>query len=344
MTCDIIFDINNVDKKDISIKNKSCFIIIDTETCNGIDKKNNAIVQLAFKFIGTDFIFNSYCKPNENIPWRTKYERYIPTITKEKVNDSPFLKNVLISFNNIINCLDDINPIFIAHNSDFDKDILELCFNNYNIKLHKLGWSNTMDKSFFDLKDKNNKSIKSLEKISKYLFKDLNIEFHNAKNDVENLYNCLLKVHKDDEKIISIVLNNFKITNSINLKNIVNVNFYFYAVILTLDPKKKDVKDKSLELLHKRIIIWTHNIKNIDQILYNGPFNDIGKYSTNVHVNITIKTHINDIEIIKDTYFKSWCLRKGYVYIKKIYNFEGWMVYSQRNHININNDLIKIKN
>lgn len=228
MTCDNIFNINKINKNDILIKNKHCFILIDTETCNGIDKENNAIVQLAFNFLGTDYIFNSYCKPNENIPWRIKYERYIPTITKEKVHNSPLLKNVLISFNNIIHCLNNVNPILIAHNSCFDKDILELCFNNYSINLYDVTWCNTMNKLFFNIKDENNKYIKSLEKIYKNLFHGSNTEFHNAKNDVEILYNCLLKVHKNDDTIISIVLSSFKITNSIYVKN----GIYIYVLLL----------------------------------------------------------------------------------------------------------------
>ena len=53
----------------------------------------------------------------------------------------------------------------------------------------------------FNIKDEKNKSIKSLEKITKYLFKDLHLDFHNAKNDVENLNNCLLKIHKNNDII-----------------------------------------------------------------------------------------------------------------------------------------------
>lgn len=34
----------------------------------------------------------------------------------------------------------------------------------------------------------------------------------------------------------------------------------------------------------------------------------------------------------KNKYFKSWCLRKGYVSIKEIYNFKLWLEYAKRNH------------
>jgi hypothetical protein len=53
MICDNIFNINKIDKKEIYIKEKYCFILIDTETCNGFDRENNAIVQLAFMFLGS---------------------------------------------------------------------------------------------------------------------------------------------------------------------------------------------------------------------------------------------------------------------------------------------------
>ncbi len=45
-----------------------------------------------------------------------------------------------------------------------------------------------------------------------------------------------------------------------------------------------------------------------------------------------IKTILDDNEKFRNEYFKSWCLRKGYVSIKEIYNFKSWLDYAKRNH------------
>lgn len=211
-----IFNVNNIEKTNIFVKNNYCFILIDTETCNGFDKNNNAIIQLAFKFIGTDYIFNSYCKPDRSISWMINNKYFTPKIRKEDVINSPELKDVLQSFKDIIYCIKDITPIFIAHNSSFDRDMLDLCLKYYNMNLGRVKWCNTMNKLFFNIKDENNKNIRSLENITKYLFKNLYMEFHDAKNDVENLYNCLLKIHKNNDKIISIVINIIETNNNEN--------------------------------------------------------------------------------------------------------------------------------
>lgn len=111
---------------------------------------------------------------------------------------------------------------------------------------------------------------------------------------------------------------------------------YYYAVILTLNPEKKDVKGKSFEILSKKIMQWVQNIKNIDTILYSGPFYDVGENNTNVHVNLAIKTILDCSEDVRKKYFNSWCLRKGFVHIKEIWNFKLWLEYSKRNHHKIN--------
>lgn len=108
--------------------------------------------------------------------------------------------------------------------------------------------------------------------------------------------------------------------------------YYYFAVVLTLDTKKKDVNDKPFEVLKKRIIEWVQNIRNIKDILYSGPFFDIGNSNNNVHVNITIKTEIKDVELVRKKYFKSWCLRKGYISIKEVWDFKGWLEYAKKNN------------
>jgi hypothetical protein len=107
---------------------------------------------------------------------------------------------------------------------------------------------------------------------------------------------------------------------------------YYYGVILTLDKRKKDVSDKSDIILKERILKWVLNIKNIDDILYSGPFLDIGENNNNMHANITIKTNIKDIDEVQEKYFKTWSRRKGYIHNMKVYSFKGWLNYAKRNH------------
>ena len=78
------------------------------------------------------------------------YEKFVPKIKKGDVINSPTLKEVLVSFKNIIYCMTDVVPIFVAHNSAFDKNMLNMSFNYYNMDLGSVKWCNTMNKLFFD--------------------------------------------------------------------------------------------------------------------------------------------------------------------------------------------------
>lgn len=313
MTCDNIFNINKIDQKDVYIKEKYCFILIDTETCNGFDRENNAIVQLAFMFLGSNYIYNSYCKPDDTIHWKEHYKKFIPKIKKEDVINSPSLKDVLISFKNIIYCIENITPILIAHNSQFDKNMLNICLDYYDINLEQIEWCNTMNNLIFNIKDENNKSIKSLEKITKYLFKDSHLDFHNAKNDVENLNNCLLKIHKNNEKIAFTILKlvknnkheedlflleyknileNFNEFCNLDLKNIdVDKSKYInlYKDVLEKEKEiskyKNIIKDKIINLLksnnnhlyinNKEVLLNEYNMKQLDSKKIKDNFPDI---------------------------------------------------------------------
>lgn len=314
MTFDNIFNINKIDKKDVYIKENYCFILIDTETCNGFDRRNNAIVQLAFMFLGTNHIYNTYCKPDDTIPWKENYEKFNPKIKKEDVNNSPSLKDVLISFKNIIYYIDNVTPILIAHNSQFDKNMLNICLDYYNIKIEQIKWCNSMNNLIFNIKDENNKSIKSLEKITNYLFKDSYLDFHNAKNDVENLYNCLLKVHDNNEKITSKILKIIKKNNKdeedlflLEYKNILeNFNEFCNFDVKNIDineleyinlyenvlQKEKEIskfknmiKDKIIKLLkdnnnylysnNKEVLLNEYNMRKIDSKKIKDKYPDI---------------------------------------------------------------------
>lgn len=314
MTFDNIFNINKIDKKDVYIKENYCFILIDTETCNGFDRRNNAIVQLAFMFLGTNHIYNTYCKPDDTIPWKENYEKFNPKIKKEDVNNSPSLKDVLISFKNIIYYIDNVTPILIAHNSQFDKNMLNICLDYYNIKIEQIKWCNSMNNLIFNIKDENNKSIKSLEKITNYLFKDSYLDFHNAKNDVENLYNCLLKVHDNNEKITSKILKIIKKNNKdeedlflLEYKNILeNFNEFCNFDVKNIDineleyinlyenvlQKEKEIskfknmiKDKIIKLLkdnnnylysnNKEVLLNEYNMRQIDSKKIKDKYPDI---------------------------------------------------------------------
>lgn len=308
-----IFNVNNIDKTNIFVKNNYCFILIDTETCNGFDRKDNAIIQLAFKFLGTNYIFNSYCKPDESISWMINNKNFISKIKKEDVINSPELKDVLLSFKDVIYCIKDITPIFVAHNSSFDRDMLNLCLKYYNMDLGYVKWCNTMNKLFFNIKDENNKNIRSLENITKYLFKDLYINFHDAKNDVENLNNCLLKIHKNNDKIISIIMNIVEAKNKeedsflLEYKNIldnfnefcnlnvthINVNnsdyINLYKDILEKEKEitkyKNTIKSKIIKLLehnnnyldtdNKEIFLNEYNMKQLDSKMIKDSYPDV---------------------------------------------------------------------
>jgi DNA polymerase III epsilon subunit-like protein len=256
-----IFDINNINKKDVLVKqdennNQYCFVIIDIETCNGISRKINSIIQLSFMFLGTDYIYDTYTKPDISIPWMINNKYYKSDITKNTVKNSPELKSALLSFLNIFLNLD-IEPIFIAHNSSFDKDILNLCFKFYNIEFKYNKWCNTMRKDFFNIRDNNGKLIKSLKNISKKLLNDKNIIPHNSKNDVYILYKCLLKIHNCDDEISSII---FKIVINTNIgeknKNSANNQIfinYFKDILKNIDEFcfNKNIKVNISDLVDK---------------------------------------------------------------------------------------------
>lgn len=249
-----VFNLNNITKENVLIKKdknnkKYCFIIIDLETCNGISRKNNSIIQLSFMFLGTNYIYDTYSKPDDSIPWMTENKYFMSNITKNTVKNSPTLKNVLLSFLKIISNFNNINPIFIAHNSSFSKDILELCFDFYNIKCEYNKWCNTMNKDFFNVRDDNGNFIKSLKKISKILLNE-NEYKNNSKQDISILYKCLLKIHKCDDKISSIILKSINVNEKnkddsedkkIKLSNLLNE---YYNII-----------NKEKEILNHKMII-----------------------------------------------------------------------------------------
>lgn len=258
-----IFDINKINKNDILIKfdkynNKYYFIILDIETCNGFFRENNSIVQLSFIILGTNYIYDTYTKPDKSIPWMGNNKYYEPTVTKNTVKYSPSLKDVLLSFLNVILNID-AEPIFIAHNSSFDKSILELCFNFYNIKFKYNKWCNTMKKEIFNIRDENGKLIKSLKNISQKLLieeKNKNIVLHNSKNDVYILYKCLLKIHECDDRISSIILKNIindkfsdkkykdDINNKIFIKEFKDIlkNADDFCIYNTIRKENKEIK------------------------------------------------------------------------------------------------------
>lgn len=272
-----IFDINNINKTDVLIKqdennNKYCFIIIDMETCNGISRKNNSIIQLSFMFLGTNYIYDTYTRPDDSIPWMIANKYFSSNITKNTIKDSPFLENILLSFLKIISIFNDIEPIFIAHNASFNKEILEMCFNFYNIKFGYNKWCNTMNKNFFNIRNNNGKLIKSLKNISQTLLNEKgnnNIILHNSKNDLYILYRCLLKIYICDNNLSSII---FKTIN-INEKDKNNNNSNEDKInISNLLDKYYDIINKEKEILKDKNIIeneFKKFLKNDDYIIVN---------------------------------------------------------------------------
>lgn len=297
-----VFNLNDITKENILIKKdknnkKYCFIIIDLETCNGISRKNNSIIQLSFMFLGTNYIYDTYAKPDDSIPWMTENKHFISKITKNIVKNSPTLKNVLLSFLKIISNFNNINPIFIAHNSSFSKDILELCFDFYNIKCEHNKWCNTMNKEFFNVRDDNGNFIKSLKKISKILLNENEYKddiLNDSKHDIYILYKCLLKIHKCDDKISSII---FKYIN-INEKN------------------KNDSEDKKIKL--SNLLNEYYNIINKEKEILNHKMiieDKIKKFLKNDDYVIVDNKKITYKEITLKNFFEE-NIKKKY---KKIY-------------------------
>lgn len=259
-----IFDINNINKKDILIKydednNKYCFILIDVKTCNGISRKCNSIVQLSFMFLGTNYIYDSYTKPQDSIPWIVNNKYFKSDITKNIVKFSPNLKDVLLSFLNIISSFDDTEPIFVAHNSSFDKDILKLCFNFYDIKFEYSKWCNTMNKNFFNMRNSNGKIIRSLKHISQTL---LNEEENDFNNNLHILYKCLLKLYNCDGQISSIIFKNININEKNKMEKInksdiekINISILLDKYYYIISKEKEILKQKNIiENMFKKIL------------------------------------------------------------------------------------------
>lgn len=253
---DNIFDINEINKSDVLIKydendNKYCFILVKIDTCNGISRKNNAIVQLSFMFLGTKYIYNTYTNPDESIPWSIGNKYFKSNISKDTVKFSPNLKYVLLSFLNIISEFNDTEPIFVAHNVSFCKSIFQLCFNFYNIKCKYNKWCNTMNKEFFNIRDNNGKFIKSLKKIEKMLLNgNEKNNLNNSKNNLYILYKCLLKIHKCDNRISFII---FKSMN-IDEKND-NGNGDSKIILSNLLNEYNEIINKEKDILNHKMII-----------------------------------------------------------------------------------------
>lgn len=267
-----IFEINKINKSDILIKhdekyNKYCFILIKLDTCNGISRKNNSIIQLSFMFLGTKYIYSTYSKPDDSIDWSTGNKYFKPIITKDIVKKSPNLKYVLLSFLNIISKIDNIEPIFVAHNASFYKSIIQSCFSFYKIKFKYNKWCNTMNKEFFNIRDNEGKLVKSLKKISEKLLNDNNIVLYDSKDKLSVLYKCLLKNHYCDNEISIIIFKTIKIkvqnhifnNCKINNTNIIELlNEYYYVI------------EKEKEILNYKNVIenkFKNILKNKDYII-----------------------------------------------------------------------------
>lgn len=197
-----IFNINCIYKDQILKEKNHIFIIIDIETCNGRKLHDNAVINIAFMFVGVDYIFKTYCKPDENITWRyldeNQKQLYNQLILKEDIKNTPNLKDVLIQFNKIIHYENNLIPILLAHNSGTESSILNYCYRYYNIKLDEVLWCNTMNKKILE-KDKLEFFVNNFE-IEKTL------KFHYAENDVYYLNKCLLKKHTSYKFLIPKIL------------------------------------------------------------------------------------------------------------------------------------------
>lgn len=115
---------------------------------------------------------------------------------------------------------------------------------------------------------------------------------------------------------------------------------YYYEAVLSIDPKKKDVQNKTGTKLLERALHWSNNLKNINEVLYRGPFLDKGE-NGNIHINFTLFSDtISNRDIIRNKYFKSWMSRKGYVHVDYVRNLVKWNEYAERNHYELLKDII----
>lgn len=209
----ILFDIEKINVKDVLLNNNVFFVFVDIERTNGIFIDDyNAIFQLAFKIIGTNNIYQTYCKPDDTISWKKHV-----MVKKEIANNGPPLKYVIINFFDFIYKISEMfncKPIFISHNKSYDKNILKHCLKYYNLNIDIPNWCDTKYQ-FFYLRDENNKLIYKLDDLIDKLKIKRDMERHIAANDIEYLHKCLLKIYHNNEKLSNLII---KIVNK-ELKN-----------------------------------------------------------------------------------------------------------------------------
>lgn len=295
-----IFNISKISGKNIITRYDKqkvyFFILINIKTCNGFTRKNNGIVQISFIILGTNYTYYSYVRPPDDIPWIENNNFYDTNETKKNVEYAPLLQDVIKEFYNIIT-MDNMIPIIIAHNASFDKDVLEYWFSKYNLQYNNIYWCNTMNSSFFNIKDKNGKNIKSLKNIAKTFYDESDydyINFNNSKKYVEILNYCLLKLY-DNNEIINIAFSNkYNTENNLKIKkekinnkcfilefNSILNNIKEFQQIKSINKKTDEVskllnKYKNIVKNEKKILRDKENIKKeIKNILKNKNITDV---------------------------------------------------------------------
>jgi hypothetical protein len=311
----MIFNIDNINKDKIIKKEKYIFILLDIETCNGSRSYDNAIINIAFMFIGTDYIFSSYCKPDNNITWRyldeKQKQKHDQLILKEDVENSPILEKVLLEFNKIIHYDDNFIPIILSHNSGYESSILNYCYEYYDIKLDKVKWCNTANKEIL--------KMAKLEKLVEDLKITKTLKFHYAENDVYFLNKCILKKYNtynenlinkfieisyeyDKHKKYNILIKKYE--NYLNTKNKnknINIESTDFFKFLIEGKEKLDYKKEYYSKRYYRIIEFL----NIDD--------------DNFIVNSGI-TPIYILELRDDEYNKFMNILKNKFSVKETYN------------------------
>lgn len=95
-------------------------------------------------FLGTEYIYDNYCNPDFEMFLNEKYEKSVPTIEKDNAVNSSFLKDIFISFKNIIFCKLNVMPILVTYNLGFNKCMIDRCFKQHFLVLDKIKWCGTM--------------------------------------------------------------------------------------------------------------------------------------------------------------------------------------------------------
>lgn len=187
---------SDIDKVDLSKLNKKLFFVFDIETDGLIvDKSYPNIVQISWMIIDFDGVVHKKnnlfinCDFNENSS-AFKINKLKPELIKQ-LGKEP-IEAYQIVINDLKHC-----KTLVAHNIDFDYDVLFNEFKKYNLKNipHDKGKFCTMKWGQKELaKEDENIKYPKLTELYKHLFNHEITQLHNANSDVIILSKCFKEI------------------------------------------------------------------------------------------------------------------------------------------------------